>query len=113
MKNLDFGRCALGICAVAAMLAACAESQPPIGAPGAVPQVPDHKRHSKKFEFTGAAQSFVVPENVTAITVAASGASGPSGDGSYGYGFTGGNGGVVKAVLPVTQGETLYIFCRR
>ena len=76
MKNLDFGRCALCICAAAAMLAACGGSQPPIGAPGAVPQVPDHKKHSKTFEFTGAAQSFVVPESVTAITVTASGASG-------------------------------------
>src|ERR1700678_2677551 len=40
MKNLDFGRCALGICAAAVMLAGCGGSQPPIGASGAMPQSP-------------------------------------------------------------------------
>jgi hypothetical protein len=38
MKNSDFGRCALGICAAAVMLEGCGGSQPAIGAPGAVPQ---------------------------------------------------------------------------
>jgi hypothetical protein len=38
MKNVDFGRCALGICLAAAMLAGCGGSQPPIGAPGAMAQ---------------------------------------------------------------------------
>jgi DNA-binding beta-propeller fold protein YncE len=36
MKSLDFGRCALGIC-VAAIVAGCGGSQPPIGALGAMP----------------------------------------------------------------------------
>jgi uncharacterized repeat protein (TIGR03803 family) len=31
MKNLDFGRCALGICVTVALLPACGGSQPPIG----------------------------------------------------------------------------------
>jgi len=38
MKSVDFGRCALGTCVAAAMLAACGGSQPPIGAPEAMPQ---------------------------------------------------------------------------
>jgi hypothetical protein len=38
MKNVDFGRCASGICMAAAMLAGCGGSQPPIGALGAMPQ---------------------------------------------------------------------------
>ena len=38
MKSLDLGSCELGICAAAAMLAGCGGSQPPIGAPGAMPQ---------------------------------------------------------------------------
>jgi hypothetical protein len=38
MKSLEFGRCALSIGVVAAMLAGCGGSQPPIGAPGAMPQ---------------------------------------------------------------------------
>jgi hypothetical protein len=37
MKSLDISRCALSACA-AAMLAGCGGSQPPIGAPGAMPQ---------------------------------------------------------------------------
>ena len=38
MKNLEFGRITLSSCAVAAMLAGCGGSQPPIGAAGALPQ---------------------------------------------------------------------------
>jgi uncharacterized repeat protein (TIGR03803 family) len=38
MRNLGFSRHALTSCAAAAMLAACGGSQPPIGAPGAMPQ---------------------------------------------------------------------------
>ena len=38
MKSLDFGRYVLGSFAAAALLSACGGSQPPIGAPGAMPQ---------------------------------------------------------------------------
>ena len=38
MKSLDCRRLALSICIAAAMLTACGGSQPPIGAPGAMPQ---------------------------------------------------------------------------
>jgi hypothetical protein len=38
VKRLDFGRSALASCVAAAMLAGCGGKQPPIGAPGAMPQ---------------------------------------------------------------------------
>src|ERR1700734_1697106 len=38
MKNITLGRRALSLGAAAALLAGCGGSQPPIGAPGAVPQ---------------------------------------------------------------------------
>ena len=38
MNNLEFGRIILSSCVAAAMLAGCGGSQPPIGAPGAMPQ---------------------------------------------------------------------------
>ncbi|HEV3090552.1 MAG TPA: glycine-rich protein [Candidatus Cybelea sp.] len=106
MKDLDFGRYTLGSCVAVAMLAACGGSQPPIGATGAMAQAPDNKAQSKTFKFTGAAQTFVVPNNVTVITVTAYGASGGKDGTNY---VMGGDGGVVKAVLPVTSGETLYV----
>jgi hypothetical protein len=38
MKSLGLGRYALSSCAAAALLAGCGGSQPPIGAPGTMPQ---------------------------------------------------------------------------
>ena len=38
MKSLDFVRFALSMGVAAALLAGCGGSQPPIGAPGAMPQ---------------------------------------------------------------------------
>jgi hypothetical protein len=88
------------------MLAACGGSQPPI-----VANVLAKAAHGvKTFNYTGTAQSFKVPSGVTQITIKASGASGPSGGNTYDCYFTGGNGGTVKATIPVTPGETLAIF---
>jgi hypothetical protein len=42
----DFSRSAFGICAAAAMLAGCGGSQPPIGAPGAMPQSSANATHA-------------------------------------------------------------------
>ena len=47
MKSLDFSRNALGCCVVAAMLAGCGGSQPPIGAPGAMPQTSTIATHAQ------------------------------------------------------------------
>ncbi|MFY9719063.1 MAG: hypothetical protein WAK16_05400 [Candidatus Cybelea sp.] len=38
MKSLSLGPTALNICVATALLAGCGGSQPPIGAPGAMPQ---------------------------------------------------------------------------
>jgi hypothetical protein len=38
MRSLEFGRYALNMGSAAALLAGCGGSQPPIGAPGAMPQ---------------------------------------------------------------------------
>jgi hypothetical protein len=48
MKSLDFGRWALCICAPAALLAGCGGSQPPIGAPGAMPLSSQIATHAKR-----------------------------------------------------------------
>jgi len=53
MKSLDFGRCELGICAAAAMLAGCGGSQPPVGGLGAIPITSQSRAVVK--------QSFAVP----------------------------------------------------
>jgi hypothetical protein len=79
MKSVNFGRCALGICAAAAMLAACGGSQLPFGA-FSVTDVSGYARmHQRTFNYNGKAQSFKVPSGITQITVEAYGASGPSG----------------------------------
>jgi hypothetical protein len=47
MKSADFGSCA-GICVAAALLARCGGSQPPIGAPGAMPQTSAIAVHAER-----------------------------------------------------------------
>lgn len=56
---------------------------------------------TQTFNYTGAVQTFTVPTCVTSITVDCKGAQG---------GATGGNGGRVTCVLPVTPGDILYIY---
>lgn len=66
------------------------------------------------FEFTGAPQTWTVPEGVTSILVDASGAQG----GGIGVivgppsnpGFPGGRGARVRTVIEVTPGESLQVF---
>ncbi len=112
MKSLDFSRYAFIGCVAAAMLAGCGGSQPPIGSPGVMangsyPAL--HNKHSQTFSFTGAKQTFMVPTGVAQITVVARGASGPYGAVSSSCIVTGGLGGLVKATIPVTPGETLAV----
>ena len=57
------------------------------------------------FSYTGAQQTFTVPNGVTSITVDAYGAGG--GDSS---GNSGGNGARVQTTLTVTPGDVLYIY---
>jgi|HubBroStandDraft_4_1064222.scaffolds.fasta_scaffold171772_1 hypothetical protein len=46
MRSLDFNRYAFSICVAVAILAGCGGSQPPIGAPGAMPQSPAIATHA-------------------------------------------------------------------
>ena len=109
MNNVRLSSCTFTIGAAAALLAGCGGSQPPLGAPGAMPQ--NTAAHgSKTFNYFGSEQHFKVPRGVTQLTVTARGASGPYGaTGSY-CTVIGGLGGVVKATIPVTPGETLAVF---
>ena len=56
MKNLEFGRIILSSCVAAAMLAGCGGSQPPIGAPGAMPQASAPAAHADR------GKSWMLPE---------------------------------------------------
>jgi hypothetical protein len=106
----DFGRRMIGIGAAATMLAGCA-SQPPIGAPGAMPVTngaPDSLPYHKTFKFTGADQTFRVPAGVNSLTVVARGAEGGGKSESSGDYF--GHGGRVFAVIPVRPDEMLHVF---
>jgi hypothetical protein len=67
MRTSNLNHYALGGYVAAAMLVGCGGSQPPFGAPNAIPQARDRKEHSKPFKFTGAPQSFVVPKNVAPL----------------------------------------------
>jgi hypothetical protein len=95
-------RYTLGIIAALAF-AGCGGPQPPMAAPGALDA--HGKRHSQTFEYTGAKQTFVVPNGVTRVTVTAYGASGGA---SYSRGVSG-LGGLVKASIPVTPAGTLTV----
>jgi len=112
VKPLHLGRKTIGAFVAVALLTGCGGAQPPIGAPDAVDQ--HAKLHARSFAETGGEQTFVVPRGVTQVTVTASGASGGllgskrSSGGSYSG--TGGPGGRIKATIPVTPGETLYVF---
>jgi hypothetical protein len=48
MRSLDFRDYVLSACAAAAMLAGCGGSQPPIGAPAAMPQVSAIATHAER-----------------------------------------------------------------
>ena len=65
---------------------------------------------SQTFGYTGAAQPFVVPEGVFAITVDAYGAAGGNGESSEGGAGLGGLGGRATAIVCVEPGETLDVY---
>ena len=69
------------------------------------------------FNYTGEMQTFVVPAGVTEVQFDVKGAEGGDAIGTtVGWGGTStinadaGNGGRVTGLLPVTPGETLYLF---
>jgi hypothetical protein len=103
-------RFALGASMASAMLVGCSSHTdgnviPPIG--GNADALPHH--HT--FRFTGAKQTFQVPAGVHSINVDARGAAGAPF--SYGgrYPHKGhGRGGRVHTIIPVSPGETIFVF---
>jgi hypothetical protein len=73
VKSLDFRRYALSSCVAAAMLVGCGGSQPPIGAPGAMPQtsaIATHVDRGKSWMLPEAAQDdLLYAANANANTV--------------------------------------------
>ena len=105
MKALASNR--LALFATVAILADCSGSQSSIGVPSAPERAAAHG--SKTFDYTGGEQQFQVPRGVTQLTIVARGASGPSGKVYYCL-YEGGNGGVIRATVPVLPEETLAVF---
>jgi len=104
MIDLRFGRGALGACVAIAMLVGCGAPQLPTSTPSG--NADQTVQNHKVFRYTPNEQRFKVPAQVTEITVVALGASGGYGTGSAPVG----PGGEVKATIPVTPRETLYVF---
>ena len=57
------------------------------------------------FNYTGGAQTYIVPGGVTSLNVSLSGAAGGNADGGLGA-----NGGTTTAILAVTPGQTIYVY---
>ncbi|MGA2760025.1 MAG: hypothetical protein ABSF08_06885, partial [Candidatus Cybelea sp.] len=91
----------------AAFLAACGASSGLPSMPSSVGSVRAPHRHKQTFKYTGYEQTFVVPSYVTNVTIRAYGASG--GGGGYSDFPAGGQGGVVKATIRVSPGESLAV----
>jgi hypothetical protein len=111
VRNWSFRRAALGISA-AAMLAGCGGSQPPIGATAQNYVINGTEAaHHKTFDYTGAKQSFTVPDGVTSITVVALGAAGFTlYAGSNPSACSRERGGRIFAVIPVTPNQRLTVY---
>ncbi|MGA9018788.1 MAG: hypothetical protein WB438_07655, partial [Candidatus Cybelea sp.] len=117
MRVSGLSRYAL-ICCAAAKLGGCTlplslskgqdDMQSLSGVQGAI--IPDAASKTKTFNYTGHKQTFTVPPGVTTIKIIALGASGGASTGGYGTGGVGGDGGRVKATIPVTPDEKLAVF---
>ncbi len=70
--------------------------------------LPDKTPHGVEilaiFHYTGGPQKFIVPRNLMKLTFTVRGASGGGATAAHGLG------GVVRATIPVTPGQTLRIF---
>lgn len=65
------------------------------------------------FSYTGTVQSYTIPAGVTQILVSAYGAAGGGGTGPFDHRSCGGSpglGGNVECTVPVTPGNTYYVF---
>ena len=104
MRSLDFGRSALCIGAAAALVAGCGGSQAPTAPQTNRAVDAASGRNKQVFEYTGGEQTFAVPSGVRHLRIAASGAGGA------GFDETANSAGFVRATIPVTPGETLYVY---
>lgn len=111
-----FGRFGLSNCIASALLVGCGGLQAGGPIPNATSEQQGQPRpadfgdalpYHHTFKYTGARQSFKVPEGVRKITIVARGAAG---GGILAYGSRSGRGGRVYAEVPVHQGEILYVF---
>lgn len=98
MRIARYALCA----AIAALVAGCGGSAPPIDGSDTASVNFDSDSHHQTFHYTGSEQSFVVPRGVSWMNVVMLGAAGG--------GPLGGRGGRVFAEIPVTRGERLSIF---
>jgi hypothetical protein len=109
MKHL---RNLVGACLSAALAVACGGGNVPSSSTltSISPvQPPPGSRTLAVFKYSGAAQKFVVPKGVTELTIILRGASG-GGAASGSYEAAPGLGGGLKATIPVTPGERLFIY---
>ena len=96
---------AVGTIVIGTLLSGCSGFYLPVAPQGATSSSTAIK--AMTFEYTGARQSFSVPPGVTHVTITASGAGG----GGRGNTYSGpGIGAWVRATIPVTPGETLFVF---
>jgi hypothetical protein len=110
MRIIAFSRIALSAVAAASLVAGCGAPFPLRQAQGDTEAQGDivlqiRAARSKTFDYTGGEQTFTVPKGVTQLRVVASGAGSPSSEH-----FIGGNGGLVKATIPVKSGQKLAIY---
>jgi hypothetical protein len=105
MNALRLNRYTSAMLLATGMLAGCNGSQPPMGAPNAMPESGSAhgQKHTKTFDYVGGEQYLTVPTGVTKVTVTADGASG-------GTDIESASGAQVTATIPVTPTETLYVF---
>lgn len=98
-------------CLGVVFVAGCSSSGDRLSPSAPQANAPVHAEGSQTFKFRGKGQKLQVPPGVERVTITASGASGercPSGS-CQGYGAPG-NGGWVKAIVPVAPAETLYVY---
>jgi len=84
------------------------ESTCPLNAPEH-PGFPPPPPPKVGFNFTGADQTYTVPNGVTQLLLKIWGAAGGGGDGADGHTPRGGSGAFVEAILSVTPGEVLTV----
>lgn len=108
MRDFRLERYVISIVAAATIVAGCESRNSVSAVPSLSSADPAFSSH-RTFKYTGHEQAFIVPSDVKAIKVVATGASGGGATG-YGEKSHGGDGGRLTATIPVTSGERLAVF---